>query len=327
MQDYLYYEFNGFVYGAFLHPFRGLGSLFHETLPKVKLKLTVLNYNIVILLNKTPLKKLKAIMDNFYHNITNQVIELSTNVAAYIDTESLNFSMDKVETKSKNDFVSYVDQEAERLIVKKLKEILPEAGFVTEEGTAHETGEDYLWIIDPLDGTTNFIHNSTPYAISIALTYKMEPVVGVIYEITRKEIFYAWKGSKSYLNGVEIRVSSINKLSEALIVSGRPHHYMDRYPELLNSVDYFLKNTHGLRLSGSAAVDLAYVACGRYDGRFEFNLKPWDIAAGVLIIRQAGGYTSDFKGENNYFQNGSVLSSNEGIFEEFKTVIGDLFGE
>ena len=264
---------------------------------------------------------------DFLQNITDKVIELSTQVAAYIEKESIHFSMETVETKSKNDFVSYVDQEAERLIFKTLKEIVPEAGFVTEEGTAHEAGEDYLWIIDPLDGTTNFIHASTPYAISIALTYKQEPVVGVIYEITRKEIFYAWKGSKAYLNGKEIHVSSTDKLPEALIVTGRPHHYMERYPELLHSVDYFLKNTHGLRLSGSAASDLAYVACGRYDGRYEFNLKPWDIAAGVLIIQQAGGYVSDFKGGNDYFKNGSVLASNKGIFEEFKKVIGGFFTE
>ena len=263
--------------------------------------------------------------NDFYRSITERVIELSKEVASYIEKESLDFSLDTVETKSKNDFVSYVDQEAERQLVRVLKEIMPEAGFVTEEGTAVEHGEDYLWIIDPLDGTTNFIHASTPYAISIALTYKQEPVVGVIYEITRNEIFYAWKGSKAYLNGKEIQVSRTDKLSEALIVCGRPHHYMDRYPELLNSVDYFMKNTHGLRLSGSAASDLAYVACGRYDGRFEFNLKPWDIAAGVLIIQQAGGFISDFKGGNNYFKNGSVLASNKGIFEEFKTVIGELF--
>lgn len=268
---------------------------------------------------------MKTNTDDFYRTITDKVIELSTLVAAYIEKESLDFSKDTVETKSKNDFVSYVDQEAERLIVKTLKEIMPEAGFVTEEGTAHETGEDYLWIIDPLDGTTNFIHASTPYAISIALTYKHEPVVGVIYEITRKEIFYAWKGSKAYLDGKEIHVSTTDKLPEALIVTGRPHHYMERYQELLNSVDYFLKNTHGLRLSGSAASDLAYVACGRYDGRYEFNLKPWDIAAGVLIIQQAGGRISDFNGGNNYFKNGSVLASNAGIFEEFKTTIGGFF--
>ncbi|MFA5046568.1 MAG: inositol monophosphatase family protein [Paludibacter sp.] len=260
-----------------------------------------------------------------YQTITEQVIELTNEVAAYINRESQNFSLGKVETKSKNDFVSYVDQEAEKLLVKALKEIVPEAGFVTEEGTARADGEEYLWIIDPLDGTTNFIHASTPFAISVALTYKTEPVVGVIYEITRNEIFYAWQGSKSYLNGVEIRVSKVNKLSDALIVFGRPHHYMERYPELLASVDYFMKNTHGLRLSGSAASDLAYVACGRFDGRYEFNLKLWDIAAGVLIIQQAGGFVSDFKGENNYFENGMVLAANAGIFEELKEKIGEIF--
>ncbi|MDD3321912.1 MAG: inositol monophosphatase family protein [Paludibacter sp.] len=259
--------------------------------------------------------------------ITFEVIELTKQVAEYINKESLNFSLDKVETKSKNDFVSYVDQEAEKLLVKALKKIVPEAGFVTEEGTTTKAnGEEYLWIIDPLDGTTNFIHNSTPYAISVALTYKEIPVVGVIYEITREEIFYAWDGSKSYLNGTEIHVSKTNKLSDALIVTGRPHYYMDRYPELLNSFDFFLKNTHGLRLSGSAAVDLAYVACGRYDGRYEFNLNPWDIAAGVLIIIQAGGFVSDFKGGNNYFiKKSSVLASNALIFNEFKLKVGELF--
>ncbi len=260
-----------------------------------------------------------------YKEITEKIITLTKEVAKYITIESRNFSTDKVETKSLNDFVSYVDQEAETRLVKKLKEIVPEAGFVTEEGTALDNGEEYLWIIDPLDGTTNFIHSSTPYAISVALTYKNEPVAGVIYEITREEAFYAWKGSKSYLNGAEIHVSTVDKLSDALIVFGRPHHYMDRYPELLASVDYFMKNTHGLRLSGSAAADLAYVACGRYDGRYEFNLKPWDIAAGVLIIQQAGGFVSDFKGGNNYFMNGSVLASNAGIFEELKAKTGEIF--
>jgi len=265
-------------------------------------------------------------MEKNYQSITEQVIALAKQVATYINNESLNFSLDKVETKSKNDFVSYVDQESEKLLVKALREIVPEAGFVTEEGTtAKANGEDYLWIIDPLDGTTNFIHGSTPYAISIALSYKNEIVVGVIHEITRAETFYAWQGSKSYLDGTEIQVSKTDKLADALIVFGRPHHYMQRYPELLASVDYFMKNTHGLRLSGSAAVDLAYVACGRYDGRYEFNLKPWDIAAGVIIIQNAGGYVCDFNGENKHFENGMVLAANAGIFDELKEKIGHIF--
>lgn len=260
-----------------------------------------------------------------YQSITEKVIGLAKEVAVYIRHERENFSFDKVETKSKNDFVSYVDQESEKLLVEALRGFVPDAGFITEEGTARASGEDYLWIIDPLDGTTNFIHNSTPYAISIALACKGEVVVGVVHEITRGETFYSWKGGRSYLDGCEIRVSDTASLTESLIVFGRPHHYMDRYPELLASVDYFMKNTHGLRLSGSAAVDLAYVACGRYDGRFEFNLKPWDIAAGCLLIQNAGGCVGDFHGGVNHFENGMVLAANANIFNELQTKVGEFY--
>lgn len=210
-------------------------------------------------------------------------------------------------------------------MVKKLLKIVPGAGFITEEGTAGTLNEDFRWIIDPLDGTPNLIHNSTPYAISVALAFKNEIVSGVIHEITRNETFYAWKNSRAYLNGKEIHVSTVDRLSDALIVFGRPHHYMDRYPELLASADYFMQNTHGLRFSGSAAADLAYVACGRYDGRFEFNLKPWDVAAGTLIIRQAGGKVSDFAGKDDFFENGMVLASNALVYDEHKAQIGKIY--
>ena len=264
-------------------------------------------------------------MDINLKSITEQVIEISREVAVYIKNESENFSLEKVQVKSKNEFVSYVDKEAERQLVEKLKTLVPDAGFITEENTITSEEKDYQWIIDPLDGTTNFIHNSTPYAISIALAHKMEPIVGVIYEITHDEMFYSWQGSKSFLNGKEIRVSEVNLLSNAMIAFGRPYNYEVRYNELIASIEYFIKNTHAIRLAGSAATELAYVACGRYDGRYEFNLKPWDIAAGILIIENAGGKVCDFNGEKNYFQNGSVLASNEGIFEEFKEKIGGLF--
>lgn len=261
---------------------------------------------------------------DYYHDITQKVIKLASEVAAYIEQESLSFSIDKVETKNRNDFVSYVDKQAEKRLVASLSILIPEAGFITEEGTAQEHGEDYCWIIDPLDGTSNFIHGSTPYAISIALTFKKESVVGVIHEITRNESFYAWKGSKAYLNGTEIQVSNTNKVSNSLIATGRPHNYMENYAKLLVLMDYFLQNTHGVRQSGSAAADLAYVACGRYDGRYEFGLKPWDIAAGVLIIQQAGGCVCDFDGKDNYFATGSLVVSNNVIFDELKVCIKTL---
>jgi myo-inositol-1(or 4)-monophosphatase len=265
------------------------------------------------------------IHNDFYKIITEKVIQLTKEVALYIAQESLNFTLDKLVTKNRNDFVSYVDNEAERLLVKGLSDILPNSGFITEEGTAQENGEDYCWVIDPLDGTSNFIHNSTPYAISVAILYKEETVVGVIHEVTRNETFYAWKGSKSYLNGEEIQVSNVKNVKDALISTGRPHNYMEQFKKMLHSIEYFLLNTHGVRQSGSAATDLAYVACGRYDGRYEFGLKPWDVAAGILIIQQAGGMVSDFDGKNDFLKNGDVLVSNSLIFDEFKDIINSIF--
>jgi myo-inositol-1(or 4)-monophosphatase len=263
--------------------------------------------------------------NDFYKILTEKVIQLSKEVATYIAYESDNFTFDKLVTKNRNDFVSYVDKEAERLLVKGLSDILPNSGFITEEGTAQENGEDYCWIIDPLDGTSNFIHNSPPYAISVALTHKGETVIGVIHEVTQNETFYAWKGSKSYLNEKEIQVSKVKHVMDALISTGRPHNYMENYGKLIISLDWFLQHTHGVRQSGSAASDLAYVACGRYDGRYEFGLKPWDIAAGILIIKQAGGKISDFEGKDNYFKNGNVLAANSSVFEEFKNIVNSIF--
>ena len=263
---------------------------------------------------------------NYYRFITEKVIKSTSEVAKYIQQESLNFSMDKVETKNRNDFVSYVDKEAERRLVEKLSEIIPDSGFITEEGTIEqEQGKEYCWIIDPLDGTSNFIHCSTPYAISIALTYKKELVVGIIHEITRNELFYAWKGSKAYLNGSEIQVSKVDKVYNSLIATGRPHNYTENYAQMIILMDYFLQHTHGVRQSGSAATDLAYVACGRYDGRYEFGLKPWDMAAGILIIKQAGGSVCDFEGKDKYFETGDLIVSNKIIFNEFRMSIKALF--
>lgn len=260
-----------------------------------------------------------------YQELTEQVISIAKQVGSYIKTEGENFDIEKIETKSRNDFVSYVDKEAEVKLVTQLSQLLPEAGFITEEGTATESGQAYCWVIDPLDGTTNFIHNSTPYAVSIALTLKGIPIVGVVYEITREETFYAWEGSKAYLDGKPIQVSKVKTVEEALISTGRPHNYLEQYSELMKSVDFFMKNSHGIRTSGSAAADLAYVACGRFDGRYEFGLKPWDIAAGTLIIQQAGGKVCDFRGGDKHFINGDVLAGNAEIIDELQQIIHSIF--
>ncbi len=261
-----------------------------------------------------------------YKELTKQVMDIAKEVASYIGQQQQVFRKDKVQTKSRNDFVSYVDQEAEKQLVKKLGELFPNAGFITEEGTVEQGGGAYCWVIDPLDGTTNFIHNSTPYAVSIALVHNMQPVVGVIHEVTRNETFYAWEGSKAYMNGTEIQVSDTRTLQESLLCTGRPHNYLEKLDALVQSFAYFLDHSHGLRTTGSAAADLAYVACGRFDGRYEFGLKPWDIAAGVLLVQQAGGQVCDFNGGNAYFKTGDIIAGNAHITRPLQLKINQIFG-
>ena len=258
--------------------------------------------------------------------LCHEVCLISKKVGEFIRSERKNFSTDKIEVKGAHDFVSYVDKTSEKQIIKGLSILLPESGFIAEEGTSSKKGEKYNWIIDPLDGTTNFIHGLPCFAISIALMRtsagKNELVLGVIYEINLDECFYAWEGSKAYLNEQEIFVSKTPTLSDSLLATGFPYYdysKMDKYMELFN---YFMKNTHGLRRLGSAATDLAYVACGRFDGFYEYSLQPWDVAAGVLIVKQAGGKVTDFSGDDNFIFGKELVAGNSIFFDEFlKTVI------
>lgn len=255
------------------------------------------------------------------HLLCHKVVELARETGKFIKNERLRFSVDKIEIKGKNDLVSYVDKTSEQRIVSKLSELLPEAGFIAEEGTSTKKGEIFNWIIDPLDGTTNFIHGLPCFAISIALQRGNELVLGVVYEINLDECFYAWEGSKAYLNEKEIKVSDTPKLSESLIATGFPYYDYDRMDEYLELFKDFMKNTHGLRRLGSAATDLAYVACGRFEGFYEYSLQPWDVAAGAFIVQQAGGKVTDFKGGNNYIFGKEVVAGNANCFDEFLSTV------
>jgi myo-inositol-1(or 4)-monophosphatase len=199
---------------------------------------------------------------------------------------------------------------------------VPGAGFIAEEGTTVTKGEVFNWIIDPLDGTTNFIHGAPPVAVSIALVENNIPVVGVIYEIWMKEAFYAWKDSKAWLNGKEICVSKTPDIKDSLIATGFPYHNFDRMKGFMETINYFFNHTHGVRRLGSAATDLAYVACGRFDGFYEYNLSPWDVAAGVLIVKQAGGRVTDFSGGDNFIFGREIVAGNKDIFEGFLQDVG-----
>ena len=232
--------------------------------------------------------------------IITDVISVSREAGEFLRKEAQGFTADMIELKGHNNLVSYVDKACERLIVERLRKILPEAGFVTEEGTAGSNGENLLWVIDPLDGTTNFVHGLPIYSVSLALVRNNEPVLGVVYEVNKDECFHAVKGQGAYCNGKPIYVSKANKLDEALLATGFPYNDFGKMMPYLNILNDLMKSSHGLRRMGSAAVDLAYVACGRFEGFFEFNLNSWDVAAGALLVTEAGGYVTDFKGGSDY---------------------------
>jgi myo-inositol-1(or 4)-monophosphatase len=244
----------------------------------------------------------------------------------YIGQEAQNFNSDQVESKGVHDFVSFVDKTAEKQLVEGLKKLLPEAGFIAEEQTETYRGERYNWIIDPLDGTTNFIHGLMPYAVSVALMESEEIVLGIVYEISRDEMFYAWKGSKAFLNGKEISVTKATKVNDALIATGFPYYDYERLPQFMDTLDFFMRNSHGLRRLGSAATDLVYVACGRFDAFYEYSLSPWDVAGGAIIVQQAGGKVSDFKGGGNYIFGNEIVATNNNIYDDFLKNIKDIMG-
>lgn len=252
-----------------------------------------------------------------YRKLAEDVCGVAVETGKYIAAQREGFSFDKVEFKGAQNMVSYVDKSAEKMIVERLRELLPEAGFITEEGTAGCEGESFKWIIDPLDGTTNFIHGLPPYCVSIGLVEGDEIVVGVVYEITLGELFHAWKGSDAYLNGRKITASDTTRLENALIAIGFSYSTIKEIDVFLDEIAYFQKNTNGIRRLGSATADLVYVACGRFDAFEQVNLSPWDVAAGALIARRAGAVVTDHKGGDDYLFGRSIVAAAPGIYGEF----------
>jgi myo-inositol-1(or 4)-monophosphatase len=243
----------------------------------------------------------------------------------FIRGERNTFSPSNIEYKGLNDMVSYVDKTAEEQLVKALSILLPSSGFITEENTNNTRSADYNWIIDPLDGTTNFIHGVPCYCISVALMLRESLIMGVVYEINLDECFYAFENGGAFLNGKKISVSETGELKRSLLATGFPYSDYHRMQEYMKVFDHFMYSTHGLRRLGSAAVDLVYVACGRFEGFYEYGLNAWDVAAGAFIVSQAGGKVSDFSGGRNYVFGKEIIATNSGIFEEFLTVVKERF--
>lgn len=256
--------------------------------------------------------------------VTKQVTDSVIEVGEYIKSQHTTFSYKNVEVKGLNDLVSYVDKEAENILVQKLSGILPKSGFITEENTKNEV-KDYNWIIDPLDGTTNFIHGIPHFAISVALEFKKEIIIGVVYEINTKECFSAFVKGGAFLNETKISVSNRKKLSESIIATGFPINNFSKLDNYIKILCVLIKNTHGIRRMGAASLDLCYIACGRMDAFFEYNLKPWDVAAGALIVKEAGGEIFDFNGKDNWLFGGEIVATNSNIHKEFENLIKESF--
>lgn len=240
--------------------------------------------------------------------ITLSVIDVAKQTGAFLLQELGKVSRGQIEEKSLNSLVSYVDRKAEEMIVDGLKKILPEAGFITEEETIAQSNNGLRWIIDPLDGTTNFLFGLPCFAVSIALERDGELLSGVVFEPNRDECFYAWKNGGAWCNEKVISCRKNNLLEQSLLATGFPYRDFSRMDQYLKLFSDLGRRCRGIRRWGAAAVDLAYVACGRYDGFYEYGLSSWDIAAGVLIINEAGGHVTDFKGGDQFLNNGEVVA-------------------
>ncbi|ALW84507.1 inositol monophosphatase [Hymenobacter sedentarius] len=252
---------------------------------------------------------------------------LCRTTAQFIRQEAATFDRGKIEHKGVHDLVSYVDQETERKLVAGLRQLLPEAGFITEEGTAGPDThtEEFTWIIDPLDGTTNFVHGLPVYSISVALLHRKELVIGVVHEVNRDESFRAVRGSGAFCNDLPIRVTDIPELNSSLIATGFPYKDFGQMGTYLQVLGAFMSRSHGVRRLGSAAVDLAYVAAGRYEGFFEFNLNSYDVAAGILLVREAGGHVTQFLEDGDPLFGREIVASNGHLHAEMQQTIREFW--
>lgn len=252
--------------------------------------------------------------------IKEEVCALTKEVGYFQVAELQKFDRKKIISKGYNDPVSYVDKESENMLVAGLKKILPEAGFLTEEETENYGTDALHWVIDPLDGTNNFVHQVPFFGISVALCNAREILVGVVNEPNRGECFSAYKGGGAYLNEDVISVSGCVAMKDSLIATGFPYSLLNKTDNYFEIMKDILANSHGLRRFGSAAMDLCFVACGRFDGYFEFNLHPYDVMAGALIVREAGGTVTDFGGKEDVYDGLEIVASS-GFQEEFTKMI------
>ncbi|MBM5570357.1 MULTISPECIES: inositol monophosphatase family protein [Deefgea] len=254
------------------------------------------------------------------HPMLNTAVRAARRAATVIQRASNNLDLITPEKKGHNDFVTEVDRAAEQAIIETILEAYPNHAILAEE-SGKRGNSDYVWIIDPLDGTTNFLHGFPQYAISIALEHKGVITQAVVYDPNRNDLFTATRGVGAFLNDRRIRVSKVRELSDALVGTGFPYTKFNNLENYLNIFRDMAQKAAGVRRPGAAALDLAYVACGRFDGFFEFDLKLVDIAAGTLLVQEAGGLVTDLNGEEKFLESGDVLCGTPRVFGQMLSVI------
>ncbi|MEN8262904.1 MAG: inositol monophosphatase family protein [Nitrospirota bacterium] len=236
-----------------------------------------------------------------------------------------NISNYNINIKQASDFVTDIDRESEQIIIRIIKKDYPYHHFLTEESLKDADTDDYRWIIDPLDGTTNFIHGYPVFSVSIALEYQGEIILGLVYDPLREEIFSAEKGKGAFLNGSPFRVSSVSNLDSSIIATGFPFRKKDMIDDYLKLFKNIFHRVSDIRRGGSAALDLSYVACGRCEGFFEIGLSPWDVAAGSILVKEAGGVFTDFSGNSDHIFTGNIVAGTPALHGEILNEVQGVF--
>ena len=257
--------------------------------------------------------------------ILKETCSIAKECGQFLLKENRNLKQTDIETKSEHDYVTWADKASEKFLIENLSKVMPEAAFVAEESQSQRKDSRFCWIVDPLDGTSNYIHGLAPYCVSIALTDQEQEILAVIYEPNLKECFSTHAHSAAFLNGKPIRVSETKKLGNSFLATGFPSRDYSKLTEYMKLFEQLMFDTQGLRRLGSAAIDMAYVACGRFDAFYEYHLSAWDVAAGSLLVKQAGGKVNDFKGGTDYLFGKEIVCSNGWIQAELLGMIREYF--
>ena len=259
------------------------------------------------------------------HPMLNTAVKAARKAGTIISRAARDVDLLKVESKRQNDFVTEVDRAAEAAIIAVLHEAYPNHSILAEESGASKGSQgEFVWIIDPLDGTTNFIHGVPQFAVSIGLKHKGVMTQGVVFDPVKNELFTATRGAGAYLNDKRMRVGKRDRINDALIGTGFPFSKIDLLERYIAMFRKVTLNCAGIRRPGAAALDLAYVAAGRFDGFWEMGLAPWDMAAGALLVQEAGGLVGDFAGEGDYLESGEIVAGSPKVFAQLLALVASV---